>query len=166
MEQATNIVSRPLCTDDPDDRIRIVFGLTSDDGLPKADEQMQRHFLDYLRTHLSFPFTADYWPASTLGPSKSGKVAILGFAEPPLDRKEGIVCEARRGKHEFQVPLAGLQVPENDPNFQHVEDYTYWLWEAQEYDEEDDAVESRQFPFGTIAYYGPDDKTTTKSWLG
>jgi hypothetical protein len=145
MEQPTNIVSRPLSTNVTDDRIRMVFGLTSDDRLPMADNQMQRRFLDYLGTHLSFPFMADYWSASILGhssQSKGDKVAILGFAEPPLDQKEGIVCEARRGKHEFQVPLAGLQVPDNDPNFQHVEDYTYWLWEALDYEEEDDAVES------------------------
>ena len=166
MEQPTNLVTRPLSMDDPDDRIRMVFGLTSDDGLPKADEHTQRHFFDYLKAHLSFPFKADYWPASVLGPSKSGKVAVLRFADPPLDRKEGIVCEARRGKHEVQVPLAGLQVREDDPNFQHVEDYTYWLWEVQEYEEEDDTVESPQFPIGTIAYYGPDDKTTTKIVAG
>jgi hypothetical protein len=166
MEQPTNIVTRPLSMDDPDDRIRMVFGLTSDDGLPEADEQTQRHFFGYLKTHLSFPFNAEYWPASALGPSKSGKVAVLGFADLPLDRKEGIACEARRGKHDFQVPLAGLQVGDVDPNCQHVEDYTYWLWEVQEYQEEDDAAESPQFPIGTIACYGPDDKTTTKIVAG
>ena len=166
MEQPTNIVTRPLSMDEPDDRIRMVFELTGDDGLPKADEQTQRRFFDYLKAHLSFPFKADYWPASALGPSKSGKVSVLGFADPPLDRKEGIVCEAHQGKHEFQVPLAGLQVGEDDPNFQYVEDYTYWLWEIQENDEEDDEVDSAQFLVGTIAYYGPDDKTTTKIVAG
>jgi len=166
MEQPMNLVTRPLSMDDPDDRIRMVFGLTSDDALSAANEGTQRHFFDYLEAHLSFPFKADYWPASVLGPSKSGKVAVLGFADPPLDRKEGIVCEARQVKHEFQVPLAGLQVGEDDVNFQYVEDYTYWLWEVQECDEEDDAVQSPQFPIGTIAYYGPDDKTTTKIVAG
>jgi len=165
MEQPTNLVTRPLSMDDPDDRIRMVFGLTGDDGLPEADEQTQRHFFDCLKANLSFPFEADYLSASALGPSEGGKVEVLGFADPPLDRKEGIVCEARRGEHEFQVPLEGLQVGEDDPNFQHVEDYTYWLWEVQEY-EEDDAVESAQFPIGTVAYYGPDDKTTTKIVAG
>ena len=165
MEQPTNIVTRPLSTDDPDDRIRMVFGLTSDDGLPKADEHMQRHFFDYLKTHLSFPFKADYWPASALGPSESGEVSVLGFADPPLDRKEGIVCNARRGKDEFQVPLVGLQVEEDNPNFQYVEDYTYWLWEEQDDEEEDEVAES-QFPIGTIVYYGPDDKLTTKIVAG
>ena len=115
MEQPTNIVTRPLSMDEPDDRIRMVFGLTSDDALPKADEQSQRQFLDYLKAHLSFPFKAEYWPASVIGPSKSGKVTVLGFADPPLDRKEGIVCEVRKGKHEVQVPLAGLHVERRRP---------------------------------------------------
>ena len=128
MEQPTNIVTRPLSMDDPDDRIRMVFGLTSDDRLPKADTQTQQQFFDHLKVHLSFPFKADYWPASAIGPSKSGTVVVLGFADRPLGREEGVVCEARRGKHEFQVPLCGLQVKEDDPNHQQVEDYTYWLW--------------------------------------
>jgi len=66
----------------------------------------------------------------------------------------------------LQVPLAGLQVGEADPNVQHVEDYTYWLWESLDKEEDDDEVESPQFPIGTVAYYGPDDKTTTKIVAG
>ncbi|NQU26107.1 MAG: plasmid pRiA4b ORF-3 family protein, partial [Candidatus Nealsonbacteria bacterium] len=64
MEQPMNIVIRPLSMEEPDDRIRTVFGLTSDDGLPKADEQMQRHYFDYLKAHLSYPVKAEYWPAT------------------------------------------------------------------------------------------------------
>ena len=83
MEQPTTIVSRPLSTDDPDDRIRMVFGLTSDDGLPKADEQTQRHFFGHLKTRLSFPFKADYWPASA---SALARVARLRFLALPIRR--------------------------------------------------------------------------------
>ena len=166
MEQPINLDARPLSTDDPHDRIRMVFGLTSDDSLPKADTQAQQQFFDHLKVHLSFPFKADYWPASAIVPSKSGTVTVLGFADPPLDREEGVVCEARRGKHEFQVPLCGLQVEEEDPNHQQVEDYTYWLWEVEEYEEEDDALESLESSIGTVVYYGPDDKTTTKIVAG
>jgi hypothetical protein len=165
MEQPTDLVKRPLSPDDPDDRIRMVFGLTGDDGLPMADEQRQRNFFDYLNTHLSFPFKADYYPASDLGPSKAGKVTILGFADPPLDRKEGVVCNARRGKNEFQVPLVGLQVKEDNPNSQYIGDYTYWLWEVQDFVEEEDLAES-PYSIGSVVYYGPDDKTTTKIVAG
>lgn len=167
MEQPTNIVTRPLSADEPDDRIRMVFGLTTDDPLPKADEQTQRQFLDYLKAHLSFPFKADYWPASGSGPCKGGEVRVLDFANPPLDRKEGILCKAQRGKREFLVPLEGLFIGDDDANFQIVEDYTHWLFEVRDYEEDDeDDAESPQFPIGTVAYYGPDDKTTTKIVAG
>jgi len=168
MEQPTNIVTRPLSQDDPDDRIRMIFGLTTDDALPKADEQTQRQFLDYLTTHLSFPFKADYWPTSDSGPSQSGKVTVLGFANPPLDRKQGIVCEARRGKEVVPVPLAVLFIGDDDANYQFVEDYTHWLSEVvQDFgDDDEDDAESPQFPIGTVAYYGPDDKTTKKIVAG
>ena len=166
MEQPTNIITRPLSMDNPDDRIRMIFGLTTDDVLPKADERTQRHFLAYLKAHLSFPFKADYWPATTLGPSKSGKVTVLGFADPPLGQDAGIVCEARREEDEFQVALRGLHVNEDDPDFQHVEDYTYWLGEVQEYEEDDEPAEPPQFPIGTVAYHGPNDKITTKVVAG
>lgn len=164
MEQPTNLVTRPLSMDDPDDRVRMVFGLTSDDGLPRADGELQRRFLEYLKAHLSFPFEADYWPAGEFGADESVKVRVVGFADPPLDPKGRIVCEARRGERALRVPLAGLRVEMDDPNFLWVEDYTHWLCEAEEY-EEDDAGEPR-FPIGTIACYGPDDKTTTKIVAG
>ena len=35
MEQPTKIITRPLSMDDHDDRIRMIFGLTSDDPLPR-----------------------------------------------------------------------------------------------------------------------------------
>jgi len=195
MEQPTNIITRPLSMDEDHDRVRVVFGLTSDDALPKADEQTQQQFFDYLKAHLSFPFKAEYMPTSAIGPDKAGKVTVLGFSNPPLDREAGIVCQARKGKQEVQVPLLGLQVSEDDPNAQYVEDYTYWLWDANEsegFDEGDDfddgdfddgdfndgdfndddlddenaKGEPPQFPIGTVAYYGPDDKTTTKIVAG
>jgi hypothetical protein len=165
MEQPTNIVTRPLSMDEPDDRIRAVFGLTSDDGLPKADEQTQRHFLDYLKAHLSFPFDADYWTKSDLGPTERAKVTLNGFADPPLDRQDGILCEARTRNRAFQIRLAGLQLSEDDPNAQYVEDYTRWLWKTQD-DLREDEAEEPQFPVGTVACYGPDDAITTKIVAG
>ena len=130
MEQPERIITRPLATDDPDDRVRMVFGLTSDDELPAADEPAQRHFLDYLKGHLTFPFAAEYAPACVLSASKSEMATVLGFAEPPLDRKDGIVCVARQGENEFHAPLSNLRIGKDDANYRHVEDYTYWLWEA------------------------------------
>ena len=167
MEQPTNIVTRPLSMDEPDDRIRMVFGLTSDDPLPPPNQKTQRQYLDYLKAHLSFPIKAEYAAASVLGSDTSEEVTVLGFASPSaLDPKDGVVCQAQKRQHSFDVPLSAIHVSDDDPNFQYAEDYTYWLWEVQEYDEEDDAAQIPPFPFGMLAYYGPDDKTTTKIVAG
>jgi hypothetical protein len=193
MEQPTNIITRPLSEDSPQDRIRAMFGLTSDDALPEANEQTQQQFFDYLKTNLSFPFNADYWPATAGSPQASGEVTIVGFADPPIDPTDGIVCDARKGKRELRVPLFLVDASDDNPNFRYVEEYAFWLSEVQEHDdedfgedydeedadedededfkeddcdEEDESLESPQFPIGTIAYYGPDDKTTTKIVAG
>lgn len=166
MEQPTNLASKPLSRDDPEDRIRAVFGLSGDDPLPNASQPSQQQYLDYLRARLSFPFHADYPPASELGSDKSEEIVVLGFADAPLDRKEGIVCKARKAAHEFDVPLQDLRVREDDRNFEPIEDYTFWIWEVDREEEEGSVAKSAQFPIGTIAYYGPDDKTTTKIAAG
>ena len=74
MEQPTNLITRPLSMDEAHDRVRVIFGLTSDDALPKANEHTQQQFFDYLNAHLTFPFKAEYWPTSAIGPKESGKV--------------------------------------------------------------------------------------------
>lgn len=135
MEQPTKIITRPLASDDREDRIRMVFGLTSDDGLPKADEQTQRHYLDYLKARLSFPFKAEYVPVSVSRSDKISAVEIRGLAAPPIDSQDGIMCTGGKGKRGFEAPLALMRVDEDDPNFQYVEDYTYWQWESQDYEE-------------------------------
>lgn len=185
MEQPTNLATRPLSEDSPEDGIRMVFGLTSDDPLPPINNQTQRRYLAFLKAHLAFPLKAEYAAASVLGSDASEEVTVVGFAsKSSIDPDDGIVCQAQKLRHTFDVPLSNIHVREDDPNFQYVEDYTYWLWEVQEYDEdegddvdedgefEDDEVDEEeperppQFPVGTVALYGPDDKTTTKIVAG
>ncbi len=186
MERPTKLATRPLSSDGPEDRIRMIFGLTSDDPLPQSNEKTQQRYMEYLEAHLSFPFKADYSAASLLGPDTGEGVTVIGFAsQSPIDPDDGIVCQARKGRDAFDVPISQVQVNVDGPNFQHIEDYTYWLWELEEHDEEDESDEDdhdeddfeddlieegssepAQFPIGTIAFYGPDDKITTKIAAG
>lgn len=75
------------------------------------------------------------------------------------------MCKAEKGPKKVKVPLVGLHPEDDNPNFKSVEDYTYWLWEVQDSFEDEDE-EPPPFPIGTIAYYGPDDKITTKIVAG
>lgn len=160
----------------------MIFGLTSDDPLPQSNEKTQQQYMEHLEAHLSFPFKADYSAASFLGSDTSEDVTVVGFtSQSPIDPDDGIVCQAQIEREALDVPLSQVQVNVDDPNFQHIEDYTYWLWELEEYDEEDELDEDDdfgddmieegspspvQFPIGTIAFYGPNDKTTTKIAAG
>jgi hypothetical protein len=53
---------------------------------------------------------------------------------------DGIMCEARREKRGFPAPSSMIHVGEREPNFQHIDDYTYWLWEVVEYDEDEQDI--------------------------
>jgi len=60
IEQPNEIVTKPLSMDDQDDRIRAVFGLTSDDPLPNVDFDSLLAYHRHLSESLLFPFEAEY----------------------------------------------------------------------------------------------------------
>ncbi len=139
MEQPTNLIVRPLSADDQDDRIRMVFGLTSDDALPTMGDEAEQQYWDYLKAHLTFPFNASYWSDLTPYSTANKHGEVVGLAAPsPIDMARGILCEVRREQETEQVPLVNLELDEGDPNSQHVEDYRYWLEEVQEFAQYDD----------------------------
>lgn len=60
IEQPTRITPRPLSANNQADRVRMVFGLTSDDFLPDSDEDALETYYDYLASRLSLPMEAKY----------------------------------------------------------------------------------------------------------
>jgi hypothetical protein len=102
MEQPTNIVTRPLRPNDQDDRIRAIFGLTSDDPLPEPDEEFLEKYYEYLKTTLTFPFEATY--SQDTGPFESRKctVNIIGLVEPDeccVEDGYGLIAKIQRHRH-------------------------------------------------------------------
>ena len=131
MEQPTNLITRPLSLDDRGDRIRAVFGLTSDDPLPEVDEENQQRYCDWLKEHLAFPFEADYWDETEAGNEGIHSITVTGISEEfPIDECDGVLCEAREGERRWEVSLCDLDVAEDHPNAQAIDDYGYWFWEA------------------------------------
>ena len=53
---------------------------------------------------------------------------LLDPAKCVCDEFDGIFCKTRKGRFEVNLPLIELEVPEDDPNFQLIEDYWYWFW--------------------------------------
>jgi hypothetical protein len=44
------------------------------------------------------------------------------------DEFDGILCKTRKGKYEINLPLNELEIPQDSPNFQLIEDYWFWFW--------------------------------------
>lgn len=130
IEQPTNIVSRPLSMDNKDDRIRSIFGLTSDDLLPEThDEEAVLAYYEYLAANLSFPFEAhcsiDTGPFS----SRTHSITVIGLLDPDefLGEEFGIAFQALRGEDSIEIPLTEVEIRRGHPNQRLVEDYSYWF---------------------------------------
>jgi len=54
IEQPIEIKTKPLSPKDEDDRIRMVFGLTSNDPLPEVDDDTLETYRDYLASRACF----------------------------------------------------------------------------------------------------------------
>ncbi len=125
IEQPKTITTKPLSPKDQDDRIRMVFGLTSNDPLPDVYDDTPATFHEYLSKNLVFPFTAEL--GAEYGHPERVKVIGLGDPdeEPMIDERYGILCEARLEGQIVSVPLGELD--DAKPNRKLIDDYCYWL---------------------------------------
>jgi hypothetical protein len=53
---------------------------------------------------------------------------LLDPAKHLGDGFDGIFSTTSKGKYEINLPLIELEVPDDSPNFQFIEDYWYWFW--------------------------------------
>lgn len=125
IEQPTEIATKPLSPKDQDDRIRMAFGLTSNDPLPDVDDETLAAYRDYLAKGLMFPFQAEH--GGEYGHPERVKVIGLGDPdeEPMIDETYGLLCEARMEGQIVTLPLGELE--DAKPNRRLIDDYCYWF---------------------------------------
>ncbi len=125
IEQPTKITTKPLSAKDEDDRIRMVFGLTSNDPLPDVDDETLETYREFLTKNLTFPFRAEH--GAEYGHPQPVKVISLGDPdeEPMIDETYGILCEARMEGQVVTLALGELE--DAKPNRQLIADYCYWF---------------------------------------
>jgi hypothetical protein len=112
LEQPTPIVTRPLRPTDQDDRIRAIFGLTSDDPLPESSYENVHQYHAYLAANLTFPFEAAHWEET--GPFESShrcKVSVVGLADLDYDCPEevGLLFRIQRDREQTEVVQARVK---------------------------------------------------------
>lgn len=128
IEQPTNLRHRPLSTNDPDDRIRAIFGLTSDDPLPVVNKENLDRYYRHLKSHLALPFQAKY--RVPIGPFEDREylVRVDGLLDPDeSDEEEGLLCEAVQRGGFVELPLTEIEVTAQRHNGELIDDYSYWF---------------------------------------
>jgi hypothetical protein len=127
IEQPEKITTKKLSPRDQDDRIRMVFGLTSNDLLPDVNSESLEAYHDHLSSNLVFPFTAHFRPRY----GRLEQVKVIGLGDPDdeamIDEDYGILCEARCERRIMNPPLGELEQVKGKPNRPLVDDYCYWF---------------------------------------
>jgi hypothetical protein len=112
------------------ERIRAALGLRSD-RLSLVDEETLSRYYDYLSAHLSLPFAAYYPEPTNSQEVREYHCEVIELIDPATylsDEFDGIFCKTRKGTCQLNLPLIDLHLPEDNPNFQLIEDYWYWFW--------------------------------------
>jgi len=127
IEQPQKITTKPLSPKDQDDRIRMVFGLTSNDPLPVVDKATLEMYHQYLTKNLVFPFSAEH----TVRYGDPQRVTVIGLGdssvEPMFDEMYGVFCEARRDGQLVTIPLGLLKNVKDKATRKLIEDLSYWF---------------------------------------
>lgn len=126
IEQPTTITTRPLSQTRQEDRIRIIFGLTSNHPVPEVDDKSLRIYYEFLTKNLVFPFTAEH--GEEYGHPESVKVIRLldPDDEPTIDEGAGVRCEVQMDGMVVDLPLSELKEPSRNRPI--VRDYCDWFW--------------------------------------
>jgi hypothetical protein len=131
IESPGEVSTEPLSHDDQDDRIRMVFGLDSNDPLPDVDTEMLEIYYEYLAESLDYPFEAEHTPGTGLLFRHSRIVKVLAPRdsddEPLIDDSYGVLCRVRHKRRVQVVPLCELEIEKGRPNRQLLRDYGYWF---------------------------------------
>jgi Calcium binding len=134
VEQPTEIITHPLDPEEPDDRLRAVFELTSDDAVPLVSEETLAGYHAFLSGRLPFPFNALTEEESETGPPRIQPLTVLSLLPgEDSDREEGLLCKVQVAGGEGILPLAELIIPSgNKELWDLVNDHGYWFSEFQE----------------------------------
>jgi len=126
-------VPRPLRRNDPEDCWRVVFGLTSDDPVPKVSDESQLAYHRYLATEMRLPFAAVYRQWVDTFEWNECEVTVTDLVRPAKRRltdDHGLFCRVREGTNAFEVPLAQIKVKGRGKVARLIADYTSWLFEC------------------------------------
>jgi hypothetical protein len=118
---------RPLRKDDSDDRVRRIFGLTSDDPLPPLNKEVLQRWYDYLRQKLRLPLPILLGDAESFNPKL---VQIVSLEPPDEESSLGLLVQVADGDAIAVLPLSAVFACGTPAATDAIADYAHWLRQA------------------------------------
>ena len=120
--------------DSQTERLRTILG-GEGDRLPRVGVETLRRFHGYLAEHLGFPF--DGRLSDPIGPHRDTRspLTVIRLMDPikeyAPEEMHGLICKAEQNGERIELPLDRIDVAENSPQNQLLEDYRHWLATCQ-----------------------------------
>ena len=111
------------------ERILAALGIDGD-YLPLVNEETLFKYFEYLSEHLSFPFTTHYPEPTTPLEEDQYECTVMELLDPSKhvsDEFDGIFCKTSKAGFEVNLPLIELEISQDSPDLQMIEDYWYWF---------------------------------------
>lgn len=124
------VVNEFSSQDQQKQRILAAVGIDGND-LPLVDEDTLFRYYEYLSDRLMLPFNAHYPESLNSLDEAQYECTAEELLDPSKyigDPFDGIFCKTRKAGFEVNLPLLELDIAQDDPNFQLIEDYWYWFW--------------------------------------
>jgi hypothetical protein len=120
-------IDTPQSGDDRETRLRSVFGLFSDDPLPRARRDALLAYYEHLAARLLFPFDGEFRQGAEPLSGLRGVTIVRLLQKAGVNELDGILCSAVDCIRARGVPLFNVRVVPNSANSQLIADYCYWL---------------------------------------
>lgn len=127
--KGVKVVTKPRSELNQEDRILDALGSVG--YIPRVDEGPLSQYYKYLTEHLCFPFSAHFPKPMNSKEDNEFRCTVLELLDPTKhlgDVFDGIFTKTSKGKYEINLPLIELEVSDDSPDFQYIEDYWYWFW--------------------------------------
>ena len=116
------------------ERLRAILG-GDDDRLPRVGVETLRRFHGYLVEHLAFPFEGRL--SDPIGPHRDTRspLTVIRLMDPVREYSPeemyGLIVKAEQNGGRIELPLDRIDVAEDSPQNQLLEDYRHWLATCQ-----------------------------------
>ena len=115
-----------------EDRIRAILGVRRGALLPRVNAATMLRYYRYLASRLTLPCEARY---SSDDDDTIYPITVTGLVDPqtmPSDSQAGLCCTVHFMNTADIMPLINIEVENDSPNFQILEDYWFWSWNWSE----------------------------------